>query len=212
MLLLQTAALAEDPEISAEVATYNEAMLRFTAAFADATPKLAECAAPAAEQMLAYFDRQTGAIRINAADGPVVDAPCIAAVFRSVVDASSGGIGREIAVLVVTKPVLRFDGEALILGVVEKSEIVSRIELQMPHIRQCYSGGLVARPTMGGAFVVRFVIQPDGRVQTPAVERSALAEPETEACILREFGRITFPAPAGGGIVVVKYPLVFQPG
>jgi hypothetical protein len=33
-----------------------------------------------------------------------------------------------------------------------------------------------------------------------------------EACLLRAMQRIRFPSPTGGGVVIVNYPLLFNPG
>ena len=44
-----------------------------------------------------------------------------------------------------------------------------------------------------------------------AVASSTLNDAEVEACLVRKVSTWPFPTPKGGGVVIVKYPLVFEP-
>jgi hypothetical protein len=77
--------------------------------------------------------------------------------------------------------------------------------------RACYELGLTKNASLSGRIAVRFVIQEDGTVKDPSEDAgSTLADREVSSCLLREFGKLSFPKP-DGGIVTVVYPLVFSP-
>jgi TonB family protein len=58
---------------------------------------------------------------------------------------------------------------------------------------------------------VSFTIQPNGKVDSATIVESELGDPGTEACVANVFVQMRFPAPMGGGAVVVRYPLIFRP-
>jgi hypothetical protein len=57
---------------------------------------------------------------------------------------------------------------------------------------------------------VKFIISATGQVQTAMVADSSLGNSKAEQCISSAVARWTFPAPDGGGIVVVTYPFVLS--
>ena len=58
--------------------------------------------------------------------------------------------------------------------------------------------------------MVKFVISKDGSVATATTKSTTLRNPIVEKCINARFMRMRFPAPKGGGIVIVSYPFVFN--
>jgi len=102
-------------------------------------------------------------------------------------------------------------GETMVLGSIDKSVIDRVVRQQLNGIRACYQRGLQLRPDLGGKVVARFVIGADGSVSEVTLRSSTLGEPTVQACIQGRLAGMTFPAPPGGGIVIVSYPFVFSP-
>ncbi|HKU41418.1 MAG TPA: AgmX/PglI C-terminal domain-containing protein, partial [Polyangiales bacterium] len=57
---------------------------------------------------------------------------------------------------------------------------------------------------------VKFMIAPTGAVQTSVIQSSDLGSPAAESCIAQAVRRWSFPAPEGGGVVVVSYPFLLS--
>jgi len=92
-------------------------------------------------------------------------------------------------------------------------EVVQRIvRRNMGRFKYCYQQGLVRDPSLSGKVAVKFVIDTKGEVTTATRDASTtLTDAAVVACITRAFQSLSFPEPEGG-IVVVTYPIVFQPG
>ena len=111
----------------------------------------------------------------------------------------SGGIGK-------------IGGEPIILGSLDKSLIDAVIKNNMNQIKYCYSRELNKNPSLGGKIVIKFVIAKDGTVSKADVKSSSMGSPAVESCITSRFRKFKFPEPKGGGIVIVSYPFIFNPG
>jgi TonB family protein len=103
----------------------------------------------------------------------------------------------------VPPPIL---GRADVRGALSREVIQRVIRRHVAEVRHCYEQALTSRPDLQGRVAVKFVIAPSGAVQTAVVEQSALGHAGVEACITRAVTRWAFPAPEGGGIVIVSYP------
>ncbi len=91
-------------------------------------------------------------------------------------------------------------------------EIIRRIvRRHLNEVRFCYDEALVARPTLAGRVVVQFSIAPTGRVLASLLQSSTLGATAAEACIVNAVKRWEFPAPEGGGLVMVSYPFQLAP-
>jgi pSer/pThr/pTyr-binding forkhead associated (FHA) protein len=101
-------------------------------------------------------------------------------------------------------------GQADVHGSLSKEVIRRIIGRHINEVRFCYEQELNARPDLQGRVAVKFIISPTGAVQTAAVDSSDLGNPKAEQCIAQSVRRWTFPAPEGGGIVVVTYPFVLS--
>ncbi len=101
-------------------------------------------------------------------------------------------------------------GTADVRGSLSKEVIRRIIRRHINEVRFCYEQELNQRPDLQGRVAVKFIISPTGAVQTAAVASSSLANARVEGCIAKAVRRWTFPAPEGGGIVVVTYPFVLQ--
>ncbi|MDD9946993.1 MAG: TonB family protein [Myxococcales bacterium] len=99
-------------------------------------------------------------------------------------------------------------GKADVRGSLSKEVIRRVIRRHINEVRFCYEQELNSRPDLQGRVAVKFIISPTGAVQTAAVSKSTLGNAKAEQCIAKAVRRWTFPAPEGGGIVVVNYPFV----
>ena len=102
-------------------------------------------------------------------------------------------------------------GTAAVRGSVSRDVIRRAIRLHSNAIRGAYERRLIQNPTLAGRITVQIVISPSGTVANASVQSSTLDHPGLEQDILNVFRRIRFPTAEGGGVVIVNYPLVFQP-
>ena len=102
-------------------------------------------------------------------------------------------------------------GDPIILGALDKAVIDEGIRRNMKQIRYCYQRALTETPTLAGKLTVKFVIAADGTVSSATTKASTLDNAALESCVNGRVMRFSFPAPAGGGIVIVSYPFVFEP-
>jgi len=98
------------------------------------------------------------------------------------------------------------------LGAIDKALVDDVVQRHFRAIRYCYLRELQSQPSLGGKVVVKFVIARDGGVSSAHIRESSLGSPPAESCIAGQFLRMRFPAPRGGGIVLVSYPFLFSAG
>ncbi|MCA9605460.1 MAG: AgmX/PglI C-terminal domain-containing protein [Myxococcales bacterium] len=103
-------------------------------------------------------------------------------------------------------------GRAEVRGTLSSEAIRRVIQRNQPAVRACYERGLASDPRLEGRITVQFIISAQGTVQTATVADSTLHSPSVEQCITRSILRLRFPQPAGGGIVVTRYPFVLARG
>jgi hypothetical protein len=90
--------------------------------------------------------------------------------------------------------------------------IIARILAQhVGAFQYCYNKALQGNPKLSGELKVRFTIQTDGLVDKKNIGYSGLTSRDNNltSCVGRVFGRIRFPSPKGGD-VIVNYPLNFM--
>lgn len=102
-------------------------------------------------------------------------------------------------------------GSATVTGGLAKAVVRRAIHRHLAAMRSCYERQLRKHPQLSGQVVVELVISGTGKVMRATLKRSSLKNAAFEACIVNTFKRMTFPAPQGGGAVVVRYPLSFSP-
>lgn len=101
-------------------------------------------------------------------------------------------------------------GAADVRGSLSKEVIRRVIRRHINEVRFCYEQELNSRPDLEGRVTVRFIISPTGAVQTAMVQNTTLRNARVERCISGAVRRWTFPAPDGGGIVIVNYPFMLN--
>lgn len=86
----------------------------------------------------------------------------------------------------------------------------------MPAILECYQGWLSQNPELEGKLKVKFVIaaredDPEvGRVKKIELVDTTVDHVWMEGCVLSAVEDAEFAPPAGGGVVIVTYPLNFS--
>ena len=98
-----------------------------------------------------------------------------------------------------------------IVSSLSPEHINNRIWDQADDLWACYKRALPGWPEAHGMVTVKFIISPEGTVQTAAIADENVAIPGLACCVTAAARRWTFDKPRGGGIVVVTYPFVFNP-
>lgn len=107
---------------------------------------------------------------------------------------------------------LRTSPDFLSVGGLDPALIDQVVKRQLETFRFCYQRELSRSPELAGKVTVQFVIAPDGSVSRSSVKSSSLGSAAVESCLADRMRRLSFPAPRGGGIVMVSYPFIFSPG
>lgn len=102
------------------------------------------------------------------------------------------------------------DDTGVVVGGMDKSIIDRIVKQHLAQFRFCYEKELQGSPDLHGKVVMKWVIDKSGSVSSASVKRSSLDNPIVEACMVTRVRRLRFPAPRGGGIVLVSYPFVFN--
>jgi hypothetical protein len=84
-----------------------------------------------------------------------------------------------------------------------------------PLARKCYAD--MNAPDAGGTVVLAFDIVGNANIggiveQVDVLSKSTLVDPGFVDCMRQSFLSVSFPPPAGGGMVEVEYPIIFSPG
>lgn len=101
-------------------------------------------------------------------------------------------------------------GEATTSGRLPKEVIGRIVRNNLGRVRFCYEQALLREPNREGKVTVLFVIGTEGAVTSTKIDSSDVDDPELERCVTDVFDKMAFPKPEGG-IVTVRYPLVFTP-
>jgi TonB family protein len=97
-----------------------------------------------------------------------------------------------------------------VFGSLSKETIRRTIGRHIPEVRFCYESQLNARPELQGRVAIKFVISPTGTVRSALVASSDVGSAKVDNCIADAVRRINFPAPEGGGLVIVTYPFLLS--
>lgn len=119
-----------------------------------------------------------------------------------------------LALLLFSAPMLsRADGPKPAAGGLDKSVIDEQIKKAIPQLRECYTNeSKKAGGQKEGRLVMKFLIGADGGVTEAKAEDSTFQNAEFVDCMAKAVKAITFPPPAGGGVVEVSYPFAFNSG
>jgi hypothetical protein len=95
-------------------------------------------------------------------------------------------------------------------GALSKEIIRREIGRHINEVRFCYESQLISQPDLQGRVAIKFIISPTGAVMNAAVDQTDVGSLKVESCIAAAVRRMTFPAPEGGGLVVVTYPFLLS--
>ena len=101
-------------------------------------------------------------------------------------------------------------GSPTILGPLDKALIEKVVRRDLNQIKYCYTRELTKDPSLKGKVVVKFTIAKDGSVSKASIKSSTLGSRKVDECVTDRFRKLKFPAPNGGAIVIVSYPLIFH--
>ena len=120
------------------------------------------------------------------------------------------GVGVSVllsGVFLVTAPAIQASAtpsQDIILGALPREAIQAGVQAGAPAFQGCLE------PGQAGTVAVRFTIRADGSVGNPSIKESTMQSAPMEQCLLEQLATLQFPAPEGGGIVMVRYPLRFS--
>ena len=95
------------------------------------------------------------------------------------------------------------------IGSLDKEVIRAVIRAHLAEVRACYDAIAFTQTDAKGTMRVKLGIGPSGAVQTSCLVSSELGAASVDACVLERVLTWRFPAPDGGGWVIVTYPFVF---
>ncbi len=100
----------------------------------------------------------------------------------------------------------------IIVGAIDPALIDSVIRRNIPRFRYCYQRELTKDPTLAGKVSVKFTIIGDGTVSAAMTKATSVHNTAVEDCLNRVMMSLQFTEPKGGGLVLVSYPFLFNPG
>jgi TonB family protein len=101
-------------------------------------------------------------------------------------------------------------GTASVHGSLSAKKASRIIERHINELRFCHEQ---SRTSIAPAkVVIKFVVAPTGAVQASGIESSDSGDERLDVCLISAVRRWTFPAPEGGGIVVITLPLELSRG
>jgi hypothetical protein len=99
-------------------------------------------------------------------------------------------------------------GPLSVVGSLDKEIIHRYLRRSEQKLRYCYERRLVQNPGIAGTLIVKFVIDPEGKVPSAVVSG---VDPEVADCVRGVLRQIEFPKPTGGGLVEVSTRLTAAP-
>jgi len=96
-------------------------------------------------------------------------------------------------------------------GFCQRNDIQSKVMQRAGAIRACYEQQLQIYENLAGKVTVRWTVNIEGDVDGASVLDSTLGNSAVEQCVMRAIRRIRFAKPEGG-VCVVQWPFVFNPG
>jgi TonB family protein len=130
-------------------------------------------------------------------------APARSAEDDSLYGAAAGATGKDAGAVA--------PGVASVSGSLSEEVVRRVVRKHSSALLACYQAE-AAGTGLSGTIEVKFVIGASGTVEMAAVTSSTLGNAAIEQCVAKAFRSWTFPAPDGGGMVVVTMPVAFTPG
>ncbi|TNE50879.1 MAG: hypothetical protein EP343_06940 [Deltaproteobacteria bacterium] len=103
-------------------------------------------------------------------------------------------------------------GPTMVYGSLSRNIIRRVLRQHRSRFKYVYERSLLQNPNLRGKVYVRFIINSRGRVQGVRATSSSIGDYRLLRGLERRFRYLRFPRPRGGGVVMVRYPLIFRPG
>ncbi len=120
-----------------------------------------------------------------------------------------GAVGGDIGAKRDYEVVVQRD-PAVVVGALDREIIRRVVRAHVDQVRACYERALLRTPGLEGKVSLAWVIGPSGRVRSARVSAGS-GDASLDGCVARHVRTWVFPAPKGGGDVVVTYPFVVRP-
>jgi len=94
-------------------------------------------------------------------------------------------------------------------GTLTDEQIQGAVNANLKAFDACYTLGADKEGKLAGTVTVQATVGPLGKVNEASVKKSTVKNPKVDDCVRDAFKTIKFPEPAGGGTVMITYPMTF---
>ena len=102
------------------------------------------------------------------------------------------------------------EGQPSVTGSLDKAVIRKVVAQHKKSIKACYEKKLAKDPEASGKVMMEFVVDSDGSVSSAKVTENTFDDDLVANCVTKSVKQWRFPKPDGGGLVLVKYPFLFE--
>ena len=88
----------------------------------------------------------------------------------------------------------------------DKTLVQRTVRARAGQVRWCYQKALLGRPDLAGDITLKLTIGADGAVRSASLDRTTLADPGAERCIVERARGWRFPAVPGAAPITIRYP------
>ncbi|MRG97113.1 AgmX/PglI C-terminal domain-containing protein [Polyangium spumosum] len=94
-------------------------------------------------------------------------------------------------------------------GTLSDEQIQAAVNENVKAFDACYSIGADKEGKLAGTVTIQATVGPLGAVNEASVKKSTVKNSKVDDCVRDAFKTIKFPRPAGGGTVMITYPMTF---
>ncbi|MDI1446358.1 AgmX/PglI C-terminal domain-containing protein [Polyangium sp. 6x1] len=94
-------------------------------------------------------------------------------------------------------------------GTLSNEQIQAAVNENAKAFDSCYTLGADKDGKLSGTVTVQATVGPLGTVNVASVKESTVKNPKVGDCVRDAFKTVKFPRPAGGGTVMITYPMTF---
>jgi hypothetical protein len=116
-----------------------------------------------------------------------------------------GGLGKK-----TDRDIISTQSPVCLIGALDPELVRRVVREHAGQVRYCYERVLSSTPGLVGRVSLQWTINAEGHVTASSIESTTMHNTEVEACLTQRVKTWTFPVPKGGGVVVVKYPFIFN--
>ena len=94
-------------------------------------------------------------------------------------------------------------------GTLSNEQIQAAVNENAKAFDACYTLGADKDGKLSGTVTIQATVGPNGTVNEASVKKSTVKNTKVDDCVRDAFKTIKFPQPAGGGTVMISYPMTF---